>query len=287
MSDLRDDYMKFSVDGDSSSGGSFMSTVIKALVVLLLLLGVIVLGAIGYKFLFKGEAKVTNSLAPIKPAVTNQTSVEQKVTNAVKASSSSIKQEEIAAIVKSVLSQMKQPQQIKQPQQAKQQTTTVQTTNTPAEVDDAELLNNLQSTNVDSTKNEDIDLSGLDSVNSKKEVNTKGKKQEDTFNKVIIKKENVATKDDLAKLYAKLNTIMKKDQAKAKKSSYTKMISGETKVRANAMRIIVVKKGDSLSKIAFRAYGDAMKYNKIYAANPDIIKNPNLIHVGQRLRVPK
>ena len=285
MSDLRDDYMKFNIDGDSSSNGSFMSTVIKALIVLLLLLGVIVLGAIGYKFLFKGETKVANSVAAVKPAVTNQDSVEQKVTNAVKASSSNIKQEEIAAIVKNVLAQMKQPIQTKQ--QQPQQVVAIQTTDSPAEVDDAELLNNLQSTNVDSTKNEDIDLSGLDGVDTKKEVNTKVKKQADNFNKVIIKKDNVATKDDLAKLYAKLNTIMQKDQAKAKKSSYTKMISGETKVRANEMRLIAVKKGDTLSKIAFRAYGDAMMYTKIYEANPDIVKNPNLIFVGQKLRVPK
>ncbi len=285
MSDLRDDYMKFNVDEDSSNDGSLMSTIIKALVVLLLLLGVIVLGAIGYKFLFKSEAKVVKQITPIQAPVMKRDSVEQKVTNAVKASSSNIKQEEIASIVKSVLSQMKKTGQTKQ--QQPQQVETPQNKNTPTEVDDAELLNNLQSTNVDCTKNEDIDLSGLDSVNTKKKLKTKGKKQADTFNKVIIKKENVATKDDLAKLYAKLNTIMKKDQAKAKKSTYTKMISGETKVRANAMRIIVVKRGDSISKIAFRAYGDATKYNKIYAANPNIIKNPNLIHVGQRLRVPK
>ena len=285
MGDLRDDYMKFNVDGDSSSSGSFMSTVIKALVVLLLLLGVIVLGAIGYKFLFKDDTKVAREIAPIQPAVTKQSSVEQKVTNAVKSSSSNIKQEEIAAIVKSVLAQMKQTGQTKV---AKKQVASTQTTaNSPSEVDDAELLNNLQSTNVDSTKNEDIDLSGLDNIDTKKEVNTKAKKQEDTFNKVIIKKDNVATKDDLAKLYAKLNSIMKKDQAKVKKSTYTKMISGETKVRANEMRIIVVRKGDTLSKIAMRAYGDAMMYNKIYEANPDIIKNPNLIHIGQRLRVPR
>ncbi len=287
MSDLRDDYMKFRVDDDVQSGGSFMSMIIKTLVVLLLFLGVVVLGAIGYKFLFKSDTKVVNNPTPIQqPIVTKKDSVEQKVTNAVKESGSNIKKEEIAAIVKTVLAQMKKTQQA--PQQNVQKVANTQTTNhTPSEVDDAELLNNLQSTNVDSTKNEDIDLSGLDNIDSNKQVKNVNKKQEDTFNKVIIKKDNVATKDDLAKLYAKLNSIMKKDQAKVKKSTYTKMISNETKVRANEMRIIVVKKGDTLSKIAFRAYGDAMMYTKIYEANPDIVKNPNLIFVGQRLRVPK
>jgi len=52
------------------------------------------------------------------------------------------------------------------------------------------------------------------------------------------------------------------------------------------MRIIMVKDGDSLSKIAKRAYGSYDSYIKIFEANPEIIKNPNEIFVGQRLRIP-
>ena len=48
----------------------------------------------------------------------------------------------------------------------------------------------------------------------------------------------------------------------------------------------VVVAGDSLSKIAKRYYGDANKWNRIYEANRDQIKNPDLIHPGQRLRIP-
>lgn len=47
-----------------------------------------------------------------------------------------------------------------------------------------------------------------------------------------------------------------------------------------------VKKGDSLSKIAEHFYGDPMLYTKIFEANQDIIKDPNLIHPGQKLRIP-
>lgn len=47
-----------------------------------------------------------------------------------------------------------------------------------------------------------------------------------------------------------------------------------------------VKKGDSLSKIAEQFYGDPMLYKKIFEANQDIIKDPNLIHPGQKLRIP-
>jgi nucleoid-associated protein YgaU len=48
-----------------------------------------------------------------------------------------------------------------------------------------------------------------------------------------------------------------------------------------------VQRGDSLSKIAKRYYGDAMKYPLIFEANREVIKNPDLIYPGQVLRVPK
>ena len=48
----------------------------------------------------------------------------------------------------------------------------------------------------------------------------------------------------------------------------------------------VVVSGDSLSKIAKRFYGDATKWPRIHDANRDQIKNPDLIHPGQRLKIP-
>jgi nucleoid-associated protein YgaU len=48
----------------------------------------------------------------------------------------------------------------------------------------------------------------------------------------------------------------------------------------------VVVKGDSLSKIAKREYGDASKWQTIYEANKDLIKDPDLIYPGQELKVP-
>ncbi|HET6797606.1 MAG TPA: LysM peptidoglycan-binding domain-containing protein [Gemmatimonadales bacterium] len=47
-----------------------------------------------------------------------------------------------------------------------------------------------------------------------------------------------------------------------------------------------VVKGDSLSKIAKRFYGDAKQWQKIYEANRDQIKNPDLIYPGQTFRIP-
>jgi nucleoid-associated protein YgaU len=48
----------------------------------------------------------------------------------------------------------------------------------------------------------------------------------------------------------------------------------------------VVVAGDSLSKIAKRHYGDANKWNRIYEANREQIKDPDLIHPGQKLTIP-
>jgi nucleoid-associated protein YgaU len=47
-----------------------------------------------------------------------------------------------------------------------------------------------------------------------------------------------------------------------------------------------VAAGDSLSKIAKQFYGDANKYMKIFDANKDQLKNPDLIKPGQTLRIP-
>lgn len=48
----------------------------------------------------------------------------------------------------------------------------------------------------------------------------------------------------------------------------------------------VVVAGDSLSKIAKRYYGDANQWHRIHEANRDQIKNPDLIHPGQKLTIP-
>jgi len=44
--------------------------------------------------------------------------------------------------------------------------------------------------------------------------------------------------------------------------------------------------GESLSKIAKHYYGDAMKYNAIFEANTNILKNPDVIQPGQVLVIP-
>ena len=48
----------------------------------------------------------------------------------------------------------------------------------------------------------------------------------------------------------------------------------------------VVKKDDTLSKIAKELYGDPMLYPKIFEANRDILTDPDRIKPGQKLRIP-
>jgi nucleoid-associated protein YgaU len=47
-----------------------------------------------------------------------------------------------------------------------------------------------------------------------------------------------------------------------------------------------VKSGDSLSKIAKQFYGDANKYPVIFEANKPMLKDPDEIYPGQKLRIP-
>jgi nucleoid-associated protein YgaU len=54
-----------------------------------------------------------------------------------------------------------------------------------------------------------------------------------------------------------------------------------------ADRTYTVVKGDTLSKIAKQFYGSAGQWKRIYEANKDTIKNPDLIYPGQTFRIPE
>ncbi len=46
-----------------------------------------------------------------------------------------------------------------------------------------------------------------------------------------------------------------------------------------------VKAGDTLSKIAKEKYGDASQWKRIHQANADLIKDPDKIQVGWKLKI--
>lgn len=64
-------------------------------------------------------------------------------------------------------------------------------------------------------------------------------------------------------------------------------VQRETKApETSSGKTYTVKSGDCLWKIAKQFYGNGAEYMKIYNANTDKIKNPNLIYVGQVLTIP-
>jgi nucleoid-associated protein YgaU len=48
-----------------------------------------------------------------------------------------------------------------------------------------------------------------------------------------------------------------------------------------------VKAGDSLSKIAAKVLDKPGRYTEIFENNKDILKNPDVIHPGQVLKIPR
>lgn len=51
-------------------------------------------------------------------------------------------------------------------------------------------------------------------------------------------------------------------------------------------RFHTVEKGDTLSALAKRYYGDPTRYEVIFEANRPMLQNPDKIYVGQTLRIP-
>lgn len=106
-----------------------------------------------------------------------------------------------------------------------------------------------------------------------------------------IKNLNTSEEEGILKLSGTVNTLYEKNQIWDK----IKEIGGETypDIKANIgventsfYHIHTVQSGESLSKIAKKYYKDANQYMKIFNENTDKLKNPDLIHPGQQLRIP-
>ena len=63
--------------------------------------------------------------------------------------------------------------------------------------------------------------------------------------------------------------------------------AGGGEEQVSTERIHAVVPGDTLSGIAKKYYGNAGLYMKIFEANKDQLDNPDLIKVGQKLRIPQ
>lgn len=100
---------------------------------------------------------------------------------------------------------------------------------------------------------------------------------------------NYGEKDATGDIYY---TISLKEYKKIKtKQATVSLVKGATTTSTRTTKepsggTYTVKKGDSLWKIAKQFYGNGAEYTKIYNANKDKIKNPNVIHIGQVLTIP-
>jgi NitT/TauT family transport system substrate-binding protein len=93
------------------------------------------------------------------------------------------------------------------------------------------------------------------------------------------KVKTVATLDEKAKPAAKRASV---PSAAAEKPAVPKVAST---VKAAAQEYII-KPGDTLSKLAAQFYNSMNKWEKIYEANRESVKNPHYIYVGQRIMIP-
>jgi len=59
----------------------------------------------------------------------------------------------------------------------------------------------------------------------------------------------------------------------------------QTPANQEKVEYYLIKKGETLSAIAKQFYGKANQYRKIFEANREVIKDPNLIFPGQKIRI--
>ena len=231
----------------------------------------------------KSETESNNEPVKVEPETPKEQTVENEVSNkvqqAVAAASSADKMspEEVAAIVAAVMNQMNQGK------------STSNKTAPSVSKQDKELMNTLSGTEVDSVS---ADLeNALENVNINEDTHIgNSKKQVDVYNKVNV--QNTKGTDSLSQLSALITNEIEDAKVSSTTTTtneedkeYSTDIKKEVVFREKEMRIIIVKKGDTLGKLAKRAYGNVMEYKRIYKANPEITR-PDRIYIGQKIRIP-
>ena len=205
---------------------------------------------------------------------TVQNEVSDKVQQAIGSSKSKMSPEEVATIVAAVMKQISQE---------KDNSTKVDTDVTQK---DKELMNTLSTTEVDSVSNDlENALENVD-INEQTHIDN-NKKQVDVYNKVNV--QDAKGTDSLSQLSAQITNEIENSEvltpANEEDEKYSSDIKKEVVFREKEMRVITVRKGDTLGKLAKRAYGNVMEYKRIYKANPEITR-PDRIYIGQKIRIP-
>ncbi len=276
---IEDEFMHYNADdllGEKrveKEQRDILSTIIRLLTILVLL-GVLVLGGfLGYKYLIKEDA----------PKALPVTSKETTMTQTIKKPQERMYTEkEMYEIVQKMMNQMQA--EAKKTEVVEKKHIAAQG-NKDAEEEFVSALQNFEEEFVQSKKKE-LPTVSKERINSEI-VGVAKDAPKGNQNQVVVVKQS-QYRENVDKISNQINALVEEMQGKIppQTSTYTQEITKEVDIRKNAMRIIVVRPGDTLSKIAKRAYGSAMAYDRIFDANPNLINDPNRIYIGQRLRVP-
>jgi nucleoid-associated protein YgaU len=119
-------------------------------------------------------------------------------------------------------------------------------------------------------------VSGLEAEVRGKVVTLKGMaKSREAANLVMEKLDQAVKADNIVNAIQ----IEKKPEPEPAPEAAPEPVSSE--------RFYEVVAGDTLGAISQKYYGQASQYMKIFEANRDILDNPDLIKVGQKLKIPE
>jgi len=119
-------------------------------------------------------------------------------------------------------------------------------------------------------------VTGLQAEVRGKVITLKGKAESREAANLVMEKLDQAVK---AENIVNAIEVAKKPEAVPAPEAAPEPVSGE--------RFYEVVAGDTLGAISQKYYGQASNYMKIFEANRDILDNPDLIKVGQNLKIPE
>jgi len=214
------------------------------------------------------------------PPTTEEENITKQVQNIASTDSSNGKMnsEDIANIVQMVMQKMNK--------EKSKEAEIKPTKDNADQLQDSKLMKSLSDLEVDSLSTISDNTDAITETDKSKKASSSD--TPNTYNKVVLDNEAGKSSDELSKLSDEISSVIDTEESEPKdNTNYTQSITKEVKTRTKEMRYVTVKRGDTLGKIAKKVYGNVMDYKKIYEANPDILRRPDRIYIGQRLRVPE
>jgi len=283
----------------SNSGEDNGGNIKKIIFIILLLLIIAGAGYFGWKSMNNSKDTTTTQTATTlentNEEATSSSSEAEKVAKEVQTialnSDEKMNQEDIANIVQMVMKKMNQ--EAPSDETTSEPEIPLPVSSSEDQAKDNELMESLSGTEADSLST--TSESSVKSSSSDNDKKASKSNEKDTYNKIIVQSDtDLSATDELSQLSNEISSVINAEEeitpstatSSTVDNSYTESITKEVKTRTREMRYIVVKKGDTLGKIAKRAYGNVMDFKKIYDANPDILRRADKIYIGQKLRIP-